>query len=57
MPGDMPGMEQDGFMAKVKDIASKWYTWVTLVALAFVGFMIARKIHHKKRDKELTLDE
>lgn len=57
MPGDMPGMEQEGFMAKVKNIASKWYTWVTLIALALIGFMIARKMHHKKRDKELTLDE
>lgn len=57
MPGEMPGMEEEGFMAKVKNIASKWYTWVILAAIVGAIVILARRAHHKKRDKELTLDE
>ena len=52
-----PGMEEEGFMGKVKNLAKKWYFWTILAAIAIAVIVIIRRSHHKKRDKELTLDE
>lgn len=57
MPGDYPGMEEEGFSAKIKNAFSKWYTWAILALIAIVAIVLVRRSHHKKRDKELTLDE
>ncbi|MDY3946439.1 MAG: CARDB domain-containing protein [Ezakiella sp.] len=57
--GEMPQMpeEPQGIGSKIKNLATKWYFWLIIVALAAVILIVLRKIRHRKREKELTLDE
>lgn len=55
-PANMPPMEEPSFMDKVKNVATKWYTWAILVAVILIVLFIVKHFKKKKEKKDLTLD-
>lgn len=57
--GNMPPMPEEptGIGSKLKDLTKKWYFWVIIAALVSAVVVVIRKLKHKRREKELTLDE
>lgn len=55
-PSQDPGFE-DPTASSWTSIFKKWYFWTPLVLIALAIAFIIRRYHHKKQEKDLTIDE